>query len=211
MKTDSKAIVIINYGMGNLGSINNMFKHLNIPSIISSEFSDIESADKLILPGVGAFDNGMKNIKEKGLMPVLNKMVIENKVPILGICLGMQLFARKSAEGNLPGLGWIDADINKFMFDGKNANLKVPHMGWNDAEVQKESSLFAEMYESPRFYFVHSYYLSCMDNSNILCQTNYGHNFASGVEKNNIYGVQFHPEKSHKFGMKLLDNFAKMV
>jgi glutamine amidotransferase len=196
--------------MGNLGSIKNMFKHLNIPSIISSELSDIESADKLILPGVGAFDNGMKNIVEKGLTTVLNKIVIEEKIPILGICLGMQLFARKSDEGKLPGLGWIDAEINKFRFDGNNGDLKIPHMGWNLVETKKESRLFDKMYDEPRFYFVHSYHLLCMDDSNELCQTNYGYNFTSGVEKNNIYGVQFHPEKSHKFGMKLLENFAKL-
>ncbi len=208
MKIKNQKIVIIDYGMGNLGSIKNMLKHLDIPSIISSELSDIESANKLILPGVGAFDNGMKNITEMGLTEVLNNMVNEEKIPILGICLGMQLFARKSEEGILPGLGWIDAEIRKFRFNGDNRNLKVPHMGWNLAKTIKKSRLFDDMYDDPRFYFVHSYYFVYMDDSDLLCQTHHGHNFASAVEKNNIYGVQFHPEKSHKFGMKLLENFA---
>lgn len=186
-----------------------MLKHLDVAAEISGRPDAVAAAEKLILPGVGAFDNGMKSIAERGLRAVLDRRALEDRVPVLGICLGMQLFARTSEEGRLPGLGWLDADTVRFRFDGENAKLRVPHMGWNVAEAKKESVLFAEMYDEPRFYFVHSYHVVCDRPDDALCATPYGLDFTSAVEKDNLFGVQFHPEKSHKFGMRLLKNFAE--
>ncbi len=202
-------IVIIDYGMGNLGSIANMLKKVGVKAIISSDVAAIEKADKLILPGVGAFDNGMRNLRKLNLIPILNDKVIRDKTPILGPCLGMQLFTQKSEEGTLPGLGWLKAETVRFRFDGAQPNLKIPHMGWNVVQLKQPSSIFADMYEEPRFYFVHSYHVTCHHNSNVLTSTHHGYEFASAVIKDNIIGTQFHPEKSHKFGMKLLKNFAE--
>jgi len=204
-------IVIVNYGMGNLGSIQNMFRHIGVQSVISDNISEIENADKLVLSGVGAFDSGMKNITDLGFISVLNAKVISDKTPILGICLGMQLFAERSEEGSLPGLGWINADTVKFNFDNDSDRLKIPHMGWNIVNIQKDSLLFNGLSDESRFYFVHSYHLVCKNENNVICTTNYGYDFPSAVEKENIHGVQFHPEKSHKFGMRLLENFAEPV
>lgn len=205
-------IVVVDYGMGNLGSIMNMLKKLEARAILSSSIADIENAQKLILPGVGSFDTGMKNLDTLGLVPILNKKVIEDKTPILGICLGMQLFTRRSEEGNLPGLGWIDAETTKFKFDdAQGMKNKIPHMGWNTIEVMKANELFNGMYPEPRFYFVHSYHVSCNREEDILTKTFYGYYFVSSIVRHNILGVQFHPEKSHKFGMKLLGNFARVA
>jgi len=201
-------IIIIDYGLGNLGSIRNMLKKIGAEGAISSNVSDIERAEKLILPGVGNFDQGMRNLEALGLVPVLENKVIQKKTPILGICLGMQLFARKSEEGKSTGLGWIDAEVVRFKFDDKERHLKIPHMGWNLVEIRQKNPLFEEMYPEPRFYFVHSYYVICKNESDILTKTFHGYEFVSAIKKENIYGVQFHPEKSHKFGMKLLDNFV---
>jgi glutamine amidotransferase len=202
-------IVIIDYGMGNLGSILNMLKKIGARAVISSEIQVIATADKLILPGVGAFDNGMRNLNERGFIEVLVRKVRTARTPILGICLGMQLFSKRSEEGSLEGLGWIDADTERFRFDGPIAGLKIPHMGWNTVQVVKESPLLNAMYEEPRFYFIHSYHVVCRNQTDVLTKTNYGIDFVSSVARENIIGVQFHPEKSHKFGMKLLQNFAE--
>jgi glutamine amidotransferase len=205
-------VVVINYGMGNLGSIMNMLKKVGADTILSSNPADVVKADKLILPGVGAFDSGMKNLGDSGLIAVLNHKVIENKTPILGVCLGMQLFTKKSEEGNLAGLGWIDAETVKFKFDDiQSLRNKIPHMGWNTVEITQKSWLFNDMYPEPRFYFLHSYYVRCNDTENILTKTFHGHSFVSSIIKDNITGVQFHPEKSHKFGMKLLSNFVRFA
>jgi glutamine amidotransferase len=201
-------IVIIDYGLGNLGSIKNMLKKIGAEGIVSSSVSDIERAEKLILPGVGNFNHGMRNLEVQRLLPVLENKVIQKKTPILGICLGMQLFARKSEEGNSTGMGWIDAEVVRFKFDDKERNLKIPHMGWNLIKIEKEDTLFGEMYPEPRFYFVHSYHMVCKNENDILAKTFHGYEFPSAIRKENIYGVQFHPEKSHKFGMKLLANFV---
>ncbi|MBN1936398.1 MAG: imidazole glycerol phosphate synthase subunit HisH [Anaerolineae bacterium] len=202
-------IAIIDYGMGNLGSILNMLKKVGAETVISSDAALIERADKLILPGVGAFDYGIKNLTEHGLIPLLNAQVIESKKPILGLCLGMQLFTRHSAEGQLPGLGWIDAETVRFQFDQANVHLKVPHMGWNSLRVCQPHPIFIDLDNEPRFYFVHSYHVVCADTRNVLAQTRYGDDFASVIGQGNITGVQFHPEKSHRFGMQLLKNFAE--
>jgi glutamine amidotransferase len=202
-------IVIIDYGLGNLGSIRNMLKKIRAEGIISSSASDIEKAAKLILPGVGTFDHGMKNLEALGLLPILENKVVQKKTPILGICLGMQLFARKSQEGESRGLGWIDAEVVRFRFENNERRLKIPHMGWNLVKVYQRNPLFEEMYPEARFYFVHSYHVACKNKEDVLTQTCYGYEFVSALKKENIYGVQFHPEKSHKFGMKLLDNFVR--
>ena len=201
-------IVIIDYKMGNLGSILNMLKKVGTPGIISSDPDTIRQADKLILPGVGAFDNGMKNLNELGLIPVLAGKVLQERTPILGICLGMQLMTKSSDEGKLPGLGWIDAATVRFRH-APSTPLKVPHMGWNTVNVRKDSPLFADMFPEPRFYFVHSYHAECRDAADVLTTTHYGYDFVSAFQRGNIMGVQYHPEKSHKFGMQLLRNFAE--
>jgi glutamine amidotransferase len=202
-------IVIVDYGMGNSGSILNMLKKVGVPSLISSLPNDIEQADKLILPGVGAFDKAMINLKNLGIIPVLSQKVIEGKTPILGICLGMQLLANSSEEGQLPGLAWIDAEVKKFQFGANESRLKIPHMGWNLINVKKPSLLLKDLETGSRFYFVHSYHMVCKDKRDELTETFHGYYVTSAVEKNNILGVQFHPEKSHKFGMKLLENFVE--
>jgi glutamine amidotransferase len=201
-------IVIIDYKTGNIGSLSNMLKKIGAEAIVSSNPSDIEKADKLILPGVGAFDVGMKNLKDSGLIPLLEDRVLNKKTPILGICLGMQLLAEKSEEGSLNGLSWIKGEVKRFKFD--NSDLKIPHMGWNVVKPLKEDSLFSGMKDELRFYFVHSYHFVAKDKDSVLATTNYGYDFTSVVAQENIFGVQFHPEKSHKFGMRLLDNFTKL-
>jgi glutamine amidotransferase len=204
-------IVIIDYGLGNLGSIANMLKKVGAQAVIASDVATIEQADKLILPGVGAFDAGMQNLTDRGLLPLLDKKVRQGKTPILGLCLGMQLFARCSEEGELPGLGWLDAQVVRFKFGSANAHLKIPHMGWNTIVPCQEHPLFAEMDAEPRFYFVHSYHVVCTDPQNVLARANYGFDFAAMVVVGNVIGAQFHPEKSHRFGMRLLRNFAERV
>jgi len=203
------SITIIDYGMGNLGSIRNMLKLIGVDAVISSDAAIIERSDKLILPGVGAFDKGMENLKSLGLIDVLSKKIILAKTPILGICLGMQLFTKTSEEGKLAGLGWIDARTVKFRFDRDAKNIKIPHMGWNEVMPAKESLLFKDARENLRFYFLHSYYVKLNNPADALTITNYGHEFVSAIENGNIIGVQFHPEKSHKFGVRFLENFVK--
>lgn len=203
-------IAIIDYGCGNLGSIQNMLKKLGAESIITSDAKQITIASKLILPGVGAFDTGIKNLHEKGMWDILNKKVLEQKIPILGICLGMQLMTKNSEEGKLNGLGWIDAFTIRFNFSKINEKKKIPNMGWNFIEIKKQSKLFTEMYKNPKFYFVHSYHVKCNESNDVLATANYGYTFDCAFEHDNIYGVQFHPEKSHKYGMKLLQNFVNL-
>lgn len=200
-------ITIIDYGCGNLGSIQNMIKKIGAQSIISSDKEAIANAQKLILPGVGSFDTGISNLHERGLWEILNKKVQVEKTPILGICLGMQLMTNGSQEGKLPGLGWIDAKTIRFNFGNTTIKRTIPNMGWNYIAIQKQSTLFNDMYENPKFYFVHSYYVMCNNAEDKLATADYGITYDCAFEKGNIYGVQFHPEKSHKYGMKLLQNF----
>jgi glutamine amidotransferase len=202
-------IVIVDYGMGNLGSIANMLKKIGVKSIISSDPGAIRDARKLILPGVGAFDNAIKNLHELGLFDLLNVKVLQENVPILGICLGIQLFTKRSDEGALAGFGWIDAETVAFSKRLDAATHKIPHMGWNTVAVQKDNRLFDNMPDNPRFYFVHSFYVACNNAGDVLTNSTHGITFASSVQKQNIVGVQFHPEKSHKFGMTLLKNFVE--
>ncbi len=195
--------------MGNLGSVQNMFRRIGVESEITGDADTISKAKKLLLPGVGAFDAAMQRIDESGLRSILDKKVMEEKVPTLGICLGMQLITASSEEGVLPGLGWIPAKSYKFKFE-EGSKLKIPHMGWNRVFEKREAPLIHDLPEEPRFYFVHSYYVKCENDSEVLTTTNYGIEFHSIVQKDNVYGAQFHPEKSHKYGMKLLENFSKI-
>lgn len=203
-------ITIIDYGMGNLGSIANMLKKVGAQAVVTNDVEAIRRADKLILPGVGAFDNGIRNLDRLGLLPVLNEKVLRDKTPVLGICLGMQLLTMGSEEGNLPGLGWINAETVRFRFESDDHDLKVPHMGWNTVASMRMSPLFAGMPDDSRFYFVHSYYIRCRSKEDVLLRTTYGYEFDSAVGRDNIMGTQFHPEKSHKFGMNVMRNFAAL-
>ena len=198
---------IIDYGLGNLESIVNMLKKLGHKSKISKNKEDLLNASKLILPGVGSFDTGMNNLNQRKYTEVLQKKVIENKTPILGICLGMQLLANSSEEGMQRGLGWINGTSVKFAHD----SLKVPHMGWNNIKLLKQSTLFDPEDRFRKYYFVHSYHMICEDEEDVLATSEYGNNFTAMVEKNNIYGAQFHPEKSHKYGIEILNQFAKII
>lgn len=201
-------IVIIDYGVGNLRSVQHKVTKLEIDSFICSDPEEISKADKIILPGVGSFAIGIDNLQKKGFVEVLNKKVLEEKIPILGICLGMQLLTKKSEEGNVNGLGWIDAETKKFSF--KEKNLRIPHVGWNSIDIKKDNILFKDIPQDTYFYFTHSYHVCCKDKKDILTTTNYGYDFVSSIQKDNIYGVQFHPEKSHKIGMKIIKNFAEL-
>jgi imidazole glycerol-phosphate synthase subunit HisH len=198
-------IAIIDYGCGNLNSIKNMLKKIGFDAVITKNAEGVSMASKIILPGVGAFDTGMRNLEESGLLPIIQKKAMEDKIPFLGICLGMQLMTKGSEEGQLKGLGWFDADTLKFPVDEK---LKVPNMGWNFVDVKK-NGLFAGINE-PRFYFVHSYYIKSNNPEDISATAEYGLEYTCGFSNDNLFGVQFHPEKSHKYGMKLLLNFASL-
>jgi glutamine amidotransferase len=197
-------IAIINYGTGNLQSIANMLGKLGHNSIITNKYEDIQSADKLILPGVGAFDTGMSRLEEFGLIQILNKEVLDKKKPVLGICLGMQLMAKGSEEGRLPGLGWIDAEFKRF-----NTVLPIPNIGWNTVKILNESRLTKGLTNDSRFYYVHSYHAVCHTSEIALMSSVYDYEYISAYESGNIVGVQFHPEKSHLFGMTLLKNFIE--
>lgn len=204
-------IAVIDYGVGNVGSIINMLKKIGIPSMITNDINQIEKADKLILPGVGAFDVGMKRLNESGLGDAIKKHVIEDQKPLLGICLGMQLLGRKSEEGKKEGLGLIPFDNKRFIFDD-DTQLKIPHMGWDiTITIAKDDPLVEGLASSQRYYFVHSYHAVCDSEENVLMRCDYGYSFIAAVKKDNIYGVQFHPEKSHRFGMAFLENFARRV
>jgi glutamine amidotransferase len=200
-------IVVVDYGAGNIGSILNMFKRLGADIIASSDPSIIENATKLVLPGVGSFDLGMTKLIDSGVVEVLNKKVLIDKIPILGICLGVQLMTEGSEEGELAGLGWFKARTIKFRFTDQQADLKIPHMGWNDTFYKKDSKIFNKDDEEYRYYYVHSYHISADNELDILSTASYGYEFVSGLERDNIIGLQFHPEKSHSFGMKIFKNF----
>ncbi|HNX82009.1 MAG TPA: imidazole glycerol phosphate synthase subunit HisH [Candidatus Omnitrophota bacterium] len=203
-------ITIVDYGIGNLGSIANILKKIGAHVCIAQTSPALEKATKFILPGVGSFDEGIRKLHGSGLLPLLTSRVLQEKVPLLGICLGMQLLTKTSQEGTLQGLGWIDAQTVRFHSDNGNKQLKIPHMGWNQVIPDKDNPLFRGMGTGPKFYFVHSYHVLCNTKEDIVAQTRYGYEFTSVFRHENIWGVQFHPEKSHSFGMKLLKNFITL-
>jgi len=203
------SIIIIDYGMGNLNSVKRKLDRIGVNAIISSNPKEILVADKIILPGVGHFSKAVANLKQSGIWDVLNEAVLIKKTPILGICLGLQLMCKHSEEGNVDGLGWFDANVVRFKV-GNTLKYKIPHMGWNNVSVQKESPLFKEIPMDSEFYFVHSYHIQSNVQDEVLTTTNYEYDFVSGLSKGNIFGLQFHPEKSHDIGEKVFTNFIKL-
>lgn len=202
-------IAIIDYGLGNVKAFANVYKRLNLPIIIAKESSALDAATKIILPGVGAFDYAMTLLDNSGMREKLEDCVLEQGVPVLGICVGMQILANSSEEGSLAGLGWIAGKVRKFQPEQIHAN-PLPHMGWNTVTPKATTNIFQDMQPTERFYFLHSYYFDCDQSSNTIATANYGADFTCSVNKNNIYGVQFHPEKSHQAGVQLLKNFGTL-
>ena len=203
---------IINYGVGNISAFKNIYKQLNIPIKLVSSESELTDVTKLILPGVGHFDYAMTRFQDSGMVESVNQMVINDKIPVVGICVGMQMMAKRSDEGTLSGLGWIDAEVKKFDADLMlgQTKLPLPHMGWNDVVPLKSSPILSGLEQDAQFYFLHSYYFVCNNNENAIASTNYGNTFTCAANNENIYGIQFHPEKSHKYGIQLLKNFAEL-
>jgi len=202
------SVTIIDYGLGNINAFANIYKYLNVEFIIGKSSEDINSAERLILPGVGSFDYAMKQLKNSDILDTLNFVVLKKKIPVLGVCVGMQIMANSSEEGTRPGLSWIEANVSKFSIPENGPRFPLPHMGWNDVEIKK-SKLFKNI-NSPLFYFLHSYHFSNVDESDVIGITEYTESFVSAINKDNIYGVQFHPEKSHNAGLQLLRNFAEI-
>jgi imidazole glycerol-phosphate synthase subunit HisH len=203
-------ISIVDYGVGNIQAIANIYKRLNIPVRRARAAEELAGAEKIILPGVGSFDWAMTRLNNSGMGAALDELVLSKCRPVLGICVGMQMIAERSEEGSLEGLGWIDGEVKKFNGAGRTPAHRLPHMGWNDVEPCGEEGLFRDIGATGRFYFLHSYYFAPKDQNMILGVTNYGGPFASCVRAGNIFGVQFHPEKSHQWGIQLLKNFAEM-
>ena len=202
----SPTISIVNYGVGNLLSIKNVINKIGGNAIIIDDVDDLKNAEKIILPGIGAFDAGMQYLQQKGWVDALNEAAIKKKLPVLGICLGMQLMCRKSQEGILPGLGWLDAEVVKFNIPNNSTN-KIPHMGWNAIDVKKQNALVTNTQIEQRFYFVHSYHVVCNNPGDILATATHEYPFVAAIAHHNLFATQFHPEKSHRFGMELLTHF----
>lgn len=201
-------IAILDYGIGNIGSILNMLKHISVEAIITNNPNDIETADKVILPGVGSFDTGMKKLAESKFIDQIKIHALQKKKPLLGICLGMQMLGRGSEEGVLSGLNIIPFNCIRFKLDP--SNLKIPHMGWDIVNIEQPDLITNNLVSTQRYYFVHSYHAVCDNSDNVLFTCDYGYKFPAAVKSGNIYGFQFHPEKSHLFGMALLKNFASL-
>ncbi|MBQ1784373.1 MAG: imidazole glycerol phosphate synthase subunit HisH [Gammaproteobacteria bacterium] len=201
-------IAIVDYGLGNTQAFANIYKRLDIPSILARTAADLASATHIVLPGVGAFDWAMERLNASGMRSTLDRIVLEDKRPVLGICVGMQMMARSSDEGRSAGLCWFDADVLRFDESRIPGRTHLPHMGWNDVIPKNDDGLFREMRHGARFYFLHSYYFSPSEPSDVLAIADYGYQFCCAVRRDNIHGVQFHPEKSHGWGVQLLKNFA---
>lgn len=204
-------ITIVEYGVGNLGSIRNMFKRLGVPIDVTGDAERVAAADALLLPGIGHFDTCARALREQGLVDALSTAALERRVPVLGVCVGMQLLARGSEEGELPGLGWLEADVVRIRPGGEWSHLRVPHMGWNQLQITRPDPLIAELGDRARFYFVHSYAMRCEHPDDVLATVQYGQDVTAVVNRDNVWGTQFHPEKSHRYGMKMLSNFARLV
>lgn len=204
------SVVVVDYGIGNLGSIPNMLKRLGTPSTITSDPEQIRNASRIVLPGVGAFDAGMNRLRELDLEEVLQEKH-DDGTPILGLCLGMQLLFDRSAEGSSKGLGWIRGEVLRFELGNQSPALPVPHMGWNVVEQRRPHPILAGLGPEPRFYFAHSYYATCSDHDDMIGVTAYGIEFSSVVARDNVVGAQFHPEKSHRFGLQLFRNFLGLA
>lgn len=200
-------ITIVDYGSGNIRAIANIYQSLNIPYVIATSPNELEGAKKILLPGVGAFDETILKLDEKGFRSILDKEVLENKVPILGICVGMQILGESSEEGKLKGLGYIKGEVRKMDITLLNAKPTLPHMGWNSLELVRPNDLFKNIDLQKGFYFLHSYHFVCQNSNDITTTSLYGMNFSSSIQRENIFGVQFHPEKSHSNGITLLHNF----
>jgi glutamine amidotransferase len=203
-------ISIVDYGLGNLKAIANIYKRLNFNAEFVKTPEQLNSAEKIILPGVGAFDHAISELNNSGMREKLDELVLEKKVPVLGICVGMQMLGKRSDEGNLEGLGWIDANVIKFDTNLIKQKPQLPHMGWNDVHPIVDNPLFQELQTNSIFYFLHSYYFSCNNLQDAIAKSHYGLEFTCSVNHDNIYGVQFHPEKSHQYGIQLLKNFANL-
>lgn len=203
-------ITIIDYGVGNIYAFQNVYKRLNIQTKIAKTTKDLEGAQKLILPGVGSFDYAMNQLNSSGMREHLDYLVLEERKPVIGICVGMQMMANCSDEGQQEGLKWVDADVKRFDVSTIKYTTKLPHMGWNDVKPIPNQALFAGLETNAIFYFLHSYYFSCNQQDDSIAQAQYGIDFTCAIKHNNIYGIQFHPEKSHHYGEKLLHNFAKI-
>lgn len=208
-------IAVINAGLGNIGSLLNMLDHLGVPARTASTPEELTDADRFILPGVGAFDHGMARLRDSGLIPSLERRVLSERTPLLGICLGMQLLGRSSEEGSSPGLGWVPAQTIRFNFGDNPARLRIPHMGWNEIRPCAHDKLCDlppdELGRPPRFYFVHSYHVVCDEPADIAATSEHGIPFTAALCHGNIHGVQFHPEKSHRWGKMLLSRFAGLT
>jgi glutamine amidotransferase len=203
-------IAIIDYGVGNIRAFVNIYKQLNVSIKIAQTAEDLTGVSKLILPGVGSFDYAMQRLEQSGMGPTLNELVLNNEVPIIGICVGMQMLAKSSDEGELPGLGWIDATVKKFDASKIKYSTHLPHMGWNDVKPVVENKLLIGLESEAKFYFLHSYYFQCNQQVDEIAICEYGIDFTCAVNFKNIYGVQFHPEKSHQYGIQLLQNFSNL-
>lgn len=201
---------IIDYGLGNINAFVNIYKQLNIPITVVNSHQQLSTITKLILPGVGHFDYAMQQFSNSGMREPVSKMVLEDKVPVIGICVGMQMLANGSDEGKEKGLGWINGYVHKFDPATISNKTHLPHMGWNDVYPTGQGGLFSGMEKDARFYFLHSYYFSCNEPQDTIAEAEYGIKYACAVNHSNIYGVQFHPEKSHHFGIRLLENFARI-
>jgi glutamine amidotransferase len=203
-------ITIIDYGLGNIRAFLNVYERLSIPVKVARVPQEVENATKIILPGVGSFDYAMRQLSRSGMREVLEKRVLDNKTPMMGICVGMQMLAHSSEEGTEPGLGWIKGNVCKFDPYLIPFKSRLPHMGWNTIVPKENVNLFNGIENHARFYFLHSYYFECAEKSQVISKTDYGISFASAINKENVFGIQFHPEKSHHNGIRLLDNFAKL-
>ena len=201
-------IIIVDYGLGNVQAIANIYKRLDIPTVVARSAADLAGASHIILPGVGAFDWAMSCLNESGMRATLDDLVQRERKPVLGICVGMQMMARTSDEGRARGLGWFDASVKLFDDSKFVGRTHLPHMGWNDIEPVRTDGLFRDLGEKARFYFLHSYYFAPNDPQDVLASTDYGGRFTCAVRRQNVHGVQFHPEKSHAWGIQLLQNFA---